>query len=93
MLAEGPVDLIVLDLTLDGGEEGRQLLTELSPKPCPILIYTARDEAELYGERWEELKRLGADDLVMKGMKVAESLVRKTRKLLGDPVDEEESIG
>jgi CheY-like chemotaxis protein len=88
-LAEGGIDLLVLDLTLDGGDEGRTLLRELSPKPCPVLIFTAQDESELYGDTWEELARLGADDLVIKGMNVGESLIRKAGLLLGTPVDEE----
>jgi CheY-like chemotaxis protein/DNA-directed RNA polymerase subunit RPC12/RpoP len=93
LLAEGGIDLIVLDLTLAGEGGGRQFLEELRPKPCPILIFTARDESELYGEAWEELRVLGADDLVMKGMNVAESLLRKAGSLLGAPVDEEGSFG
>ena len=92
-LANGGIDLVVLDLTLGGEGGGKQLLTELKPKPCPILIFTARDESELYGEAWEELQNLGADDLVMKGMNVAESLVRKAAALLGATVDEEDAFG
>jgi CheY-like chemotaxis protein len=88
ILARGSIDLLVLDLTLDGSEGGRALLHELHPKPCPILIFTAQDESELYGKPWEELSRLGADDLVLKGMKVADSLVRKAENLLGAAVDE-----
>jgi CheY-like chemotaxis protein len=88
-LREGGIDLLVLDLTLDGGDEGRRLLGELSPKPCPVLIFTAQDESELYGDSWEELARLGADDLVIKGMNAGESLVRKAGLLLGSPVDDE----
>ena len=64
ILAQGGIDLLVLDLTLDGCNAGRDLLVELQPKPCPILIFTAQDESEMYGESWEDLKRLGADDLV-----------------------------
>jgi CheY-like chemotaxis protein len=93
ILRRQQVDLLVLDLTLDGCDAGREFLSELTPKPCPILIFTAQDESEMYGENWEELKRLGADDLVIKGMQVAESLVRKSSALLGIPVDDEEPIG
>jgi CheY-like chemotaxis protein len=93
VLASKQIDLLVLDLTLDGCNAGRDMLSELSPKPCPILIFTAQDESEMYGENWDELKRLGADDLVIKGMQVAESLVRKASVLLGVPVDEEQPIG
>jgi CheY-like chemotaxis protein/uncharacterized protein YbaR (Trm112 family) len=93
ILLDRQVDLLVLDLTLDGSDAGREFLSELTPKPCPILIFTAQDESEMYGENWEELKRLGADDLVIKGMQVAESLVRKSSALLGIAVDDEEPIG
>ncbi len=89
ILERGGIDLLVLDLTLDGCDAGRDLLAELVPKPCPILIFTARDESEMYGENWEQLKRLGADDLVIKGMKVAESLIRKVSGLLGVALREE----
>jgi DNA-binding response OmpR family regulator len=88
-LTGGGIDLMVLDLTLDGGEYGVELLRTMSSKPCPILIYTAQDESEMYGDSWEELIRLGADDLVMKGMNVGESLLRKVAALLGDDVDDE----
>lgn len=89
ILSSGGVDLVVLDLTLGDPGEGRRLLAELQPKPCPILIFTAQDESEMYGEVWEELSRLGADDLVIKGMNVADSLVRKAGALLGADVDDE----
>lgn len=88
----GSFDLIVLDLTLDGGDGGRQLLRDLRPKPCPILIFTAQDESDLYGDYWQELTQLGADDLVIKGMKVGESLLRKALELVGAPLDEDHSI-
>ena len=90
VLDDGGIDLIVLDLTLEGSDAGRRFLIDLERKPCPILIFTAKDEAELYGESWEELQKLGADDLVMKGMQVAESLKRKAMTLLG--MDDEGTI-
>ena len=77
------IDVMVLDLTLDGGEHGLDLLRSLPSKPCHILIYTAADESEMYGDSWEELQRLGADDIVIKGMNVGESLARKVGSLLG----------
>ncbi len=92
-LAEGPVDLMVLDLTLDGGTHGIDLLRELPGKRFPILIYTAQDESEMYGERWDELRALGADDIVIKGMNVGESLQRTVGALLGAPLDEQEPLG
>lgn len=87
-LAAGGIDLIVLDLTLDGEDSGRRLLMRLRPKPCPVVIFTAQDESELYGDPWEELARLGADDLVIKGMNVGESLLRKAASLLGTPLED-----
>jgi DNA-binding response OmpR family regulator len=89
-LAAGGINLMVLDLTLDGGHNGLELLRTLARKPCPILICTALDESEMYGESWEALQKLGADDLVRKGMNVGESLVRKVGALLGQDWDEED---
>lgn len=83
VLGQGGVDLMVLDLTLDGGDGGLDLLRQLGTKPCPILIYTAQDESEMYGDSWEELKGYGADDIVIKGMNVGDQLVRKVGTLLG----------
>jgi CheY-like chemotaxis protein len=83
LLAQLPVDLVVLDLTLEGKDEGRELLTHAARKGCPVIVYTARDESEIYGESWEELKRLGARDIVIKGMNVGESLARKADEILG----------
>jgi len=89
-LDRGGVDLMVLDLTLDGGEGGLDLLRELNAKPCPILIYTAQDESEMYGDSWDELQRLGADDIVLKGMNVGDELTRKIASLLGREPDNDE---
>jgi CheY-like chemotaxis protein len=77
-----PIDLLVLDLTL-GGEDDSSLLERLEPKEFPILISTSRDETEMYGEAWERLKRQGADDLVIKGMNMEETLLQKVVDLLG----------
>lgn len=89
-ITAGGIDLMVLDLTLDGGDHGIELLRTMSAKPCPIVIYTAQDESEMYGESWDELRALGADDLVIKGMNVGESLLRKVATLLGQEIDEED---
>jgi CheY-like chemotaxis protein len=90
ILAHGGIDLLVLDLTMDGGDHGVDLLRELPYKPCPILIYTAQDENEMYGESWDELQKLGADDIIIKGMNVSESLLRKVGTLLGKSWDDED---
>jgi len=89
-LAAGGIHLMVLDLTLGGGETGIELLRSLPAKPCPILIYTDQDESEMYSEAWEELQQLGADDILMKGMNAGELLLRKASGLLGLPWDEDE---
>jgi len=81
---------MVLDLTLDGGEGGLDLLHELERKPCPVLIYTAQDESEMYGDQWDQLKRLGADDIVIKGLSVGDELIRKVGSLLGRIDDDNE---
>jgi len=90
ILDRGGVDLMVLDLTLDGGEGGLDLLREMNSKPCPILIYTAQDESEIYGESWDKLRELGADDIVLKGLNVGDELTRKVGSLLGRETDGDE---
>ena len=82
ILRTEPVDLLLLDLTLQDGADGREVLRALPKKPCPILVFTAEDEQTLFGPAWDELRRLGADDLVMKGMNVEENLLMKVRALL-----------
>jgi CheY-like chemotaxis protein len=82
MLASEPVDVILLDLVLGDGEDGLSLLRGLPSKPCPVLVFTAQDESDLYGARWDELRALGADDLVFKGINTGEMLVRKVDELL-----------
>jgi CheY-like chemotaxis protein len=82
VLAAGRVDIVLLDLVLGDGEDGLSLLRGFASKPCPILVFTAQDESELYGARWDELRALGADDLVFKGINTGETLVRKVDELL-----------
>lgn len=84
-LGKGDVDLVLLDLVLDRGEDGLGLLRALPFKPCPVLLFTAQDESEMYGEGWDRLRSLGADDAVVKGMNMGEMLVRKIAALLGEP--------
>jgi predicted Zn finger-like uncharacterized protein len=90
ILGRMPVALMVIDLTLEGGDEGMLLLRELSPKRFPVLVFTAEDESEMYGKKWEELRALGADDLVLKGMNVGEVLLRKVGEMLGVEIDDED---
>jgi CheY-like chemotaxis protein len=89
-LARGSIDLIVLDPKLDHGESGIDLLRDLPARHCPVVIYTDQYESETNGESWERLRRLGADDLVVKGLHSGESLVRKVRELLGEHWTEDE---
>jgi len=90
ILAAGGIDLMVLDLILDGSNQGLELLQSLTAKPCPILVYTAQDESETFGDTWKVLQDLGADDLVTKGMNVGDSLPRKVGTLLGENWDDED---
>lgn len=92
ILAGGGIDLLVLDIMLDGGD-GKRLLRIGAMKPCPILIYTSNDVSEMYGQAWEELERMGADDIVFQGMNVAESLSRKAAALLGGQWGDEAGDG
>jgi len=91
-LAGGDIDVMVLDINLGGGDQGRRLLKGRTRNSCPILLLTTQDESEIDGEEWEELRRLGVDDIVMTGMRAAESLARKVGTLLGRPPDDEEDI-
>ena len=54
-LLQGGIDLLLLDLTLQKGEDGLRLLQEPPGKICPVLLFTAQDESEMYGEGWEKL--------------------------------------
>jgi predicted Zn finger-like uncharacterized protein len=84
ILATGGIDLILLDLTLEGGQDGLRLLREPPGKVCPVLLFTAQDESEMYGEGWANLRAVGVDDVVIKGMNMGEALLRKVGDLLGD---------
>ena len=64
--------------------DGREVLQEMGAKSCPVLIFTGRDWEEMDGGAWEDLKVLGADDLLIKGMNVGENLLLKVEQLLAD---------
>lgn len=91
-LAHGGIDLMILDLNLDNGDQGADLLRSLGYKPCPILIYTSADESEMYGEAWEELQLLGADDLVVKGVNITDSLRHKVAGALGQSDEDDTDL-
>jgi CheY-like chemotaxis protein len=76
------IDVFLLDLSLEDDVDGRDVLREMGDKPCPILIFTARDEQEMYGPVWDELRALGADDMLIKGINAQEDLLRKVQQLL-----------
>ena len=89
LLLQGGIDLMLLDLTLERGEDGLRLLREPPGKTCPVLLFTAQDESEMYGEGWAKLRALGVDDVVIKGMNMDETLSRKVAEMLGEPASQD----
>lgn len=89
LLLQGGIDLMLLDLTLQAGEDGLRLLREPPGKTCPVLLFTAQDESEMYGEGWEKLLALGVDGVVIKGMNMDEMLSRKVAEMLGEPLPQD----
>ncbi len=89
MLIRGGIDLMLLDITLERGEDGLRLLREPPGKTCPVLLFTAQDESEMYGEGWAKLRALGVDDVVIKGMNMNEALSRKVAEMLGEPLPQD----
>jgi predicted Zn finger-like uncharacterized protein len=89
LLLQGTIDLMLLDMTLDRGEDGLRLLREPPGKTCPVLLFTAQDESEMYGEGWERLRSLGVDDVFIKGMNMHEMLSRKVAEMLGEPLPQD----
>ncbi len=76
-------DLVILDLSLQGNQDGRSLLRSIHRRAIPILIFTARDESEFYGSAWDDLKAAGATDILLKGVNVGEELKRKVVAIVG----------
>ena len=77
-------DLLVLDLLLAEGSHGKEVLEGLTDRSFPILIFTSQDEREMFGRKqWDELRQLGASDILLKGINVADDLQRKVEALLG----------
>jgi DNA-binding response OmpR family regulator len=89
LLIQGGIDLMLLDVTLDKGEDGLRLLREPPGKTCPVLLFTAQDESDMYGDGWEKLRAQGVDDVVIKGMNMDEMLSRKVAEMLGEPLPED----
>jgi len=82
LLTAGGFDLVILDLSLDEGQDGTQVLQCTKGLGIPVLIFTARDETDLYGGVWDQLKAAGATDILIKGMNVGEELRQKVQSLL-----------
>jgi predicted Zn finger-like uncharacterized protein len=89
LLVRGGIDLLLLDVTLERGEDGLRLLREPPGKTCPVLLFTAQDESEMYGDGWAKLKAIGVDDVVMKGMNMNEALSRKVAEMLGESLPQD----
>lgn len=82
-LTQDSYDLVILDLSLQGNQDGRGLLRSIHKRSIPVLIFTARDESEFYGSVWEDLKAAGATDILLKGVNVGEELKRKVVAIVG----------
>jgi predicted Zn finger-like uncharacterized protein len=78
-------DLVILDLSLEEGQDGTKILQATRQRAIPVLIFTARDERELYGEGWNQLHAAGASDILFKGINVGDDLRQKVQSLLGLP--------
>lgn len=76
VLATQPIDLLLLDLSLPDGD-GIEVLKSLPRAGIPVLIYTNKDESQLWGEEWDNLQALGVRDAVRKGINTEETLLRK----------------
>ena len=76
-------DLVILDVSLQGNQDGRRLLKAIHKRAIPVLIFTARDESEFYGAVWDELKAAGVMDILLKGVNVGEELKRKVVAIVG----------
>jgi len=76
-------DLLVLDLLLGDGGNGREVLERRTDRSFPVLVFTSKDEQEMFGRKeWDRLKALGANDILIKGMNVGDDLQRKVEDLL-----------
>ncbi|HET6371832.1 MAG TPA: zinc-ribbon domain-containing protein [Candidatus Polarisedimenticolia bacterium] len=84
LLQGGGYDLVILDLSLEEGQDGTHVLRATKQQKIPVLIFTARDETELYGGAWDQLKAAGATDILIKGIHVGDELKKKVKSLLQD---------
>ena len=82
LLGREPIDLVILDLSLEHPEDGLEVLANAAPRGLPCLIFTARNDFDLWGDGWTELQEKGATDLLQKGMNIEEQLLSKVAALL-----------
>ena len=85
MVDSGNFDLVILDLSLEEGQDGSHVLKATRKRDIPVLIFTARDETELYGGGWDQLKAAGASDILFKGINVGDELRKKVQALIAAP--------
>ena len=80
-------DLLVLDLMLADGGDGLDVLRNLPGRDFPVLVFTSKNEQQVYGRMWDQLKKLGVNDVLIKGLNVADELQRKVEALLKIPAE------
>ena len=85
LVDSGNFDLVILDLSLEEGQDGSHVLKTTRKRGIPVLIFTARDETELYGGGWDQLKAAGASDILFKGMNVGDELRKRVQALIAAP--------
>ncbi len=79
------LDLIILDLNLENGpRDGHDILTRRTRKDTPVLVLTGERNFNIHSEDWSELEKLGARDIIEKGVNIRESLIKKVKRLLGE---------
>jgi CheY-like chemotaxis protein len=79
------LDLIILDLNLENGpRDGHDILTRRSRKDTPVLVLTGERNFNIHSADWLELERLGARDIIEKGVNIREHLIKKVKRLLGE---------
>jgi len=82
---QGAPHLIILDLRLENGpRDGHHILANRTNKDVPVLILTGERNFNIHSEDWSELEKLGARDIVEKGINIKEMLAVKVRRLLGE---------
>jgi CheY-like chemotaxis protein len=80
VLATRQIDVVLTDLHLADGD-ARDVLRSL-PRPLPVVVLSGRDETHLFGDAWDELKRLGARDVVQKGLNMEDALAQKVDRVV-----------